>query len=168
MATAPATVVVTDANVLINLIHIGQLQLLAELPQYQFRVPLEVLEEIEEPAQRDALDVAIAVGHLQEIVVDTIESLKLFGDLRDIMGRGEAACLALAATSGYYIASDEKKRFRRCAIDLIGEARILRTESLILDAIRLGRRSVADADGYKAVLETNRYSMPFVSFEDLL
>jgi predicted nucleic acid-binding protein len=168
MATAPAIVVVTDANVLINLIHIGQLQLLAELPQYQFRVPLEVLEEIEEPAQRDALNAAIAAGYLQEIVVDSIESLKLFGDLRDIMGRGEAACLALAATSGYHIASDEKKRFRRRAVELIGEAHILRTEWLILDAIRLGRRSIADADGYKAVLEANRYSMPFASFADLL
>lgn len=60
-------------------------------------------------------------------------SLSLFAELRDVMGRSEAACLALAATTGSHIASDEKKRFRRTAIELIGEARILRT-NLIVEA----------------------------------
>jgi hypothetical protein len=40
------TVIVTDANVLINLTHIGRLSLLAALHSYSFRVPREVLAEI--------------------------------------------------------------------------------------------------------------------------
>ena len=84
------------------------------------------------------------------------------------MGRGEAACLSLAVTMNCHIASDEKKRFRRRAVELIGEARILRTESILLVAIRQGRISVSEADGFKATLEANRYSMPFRSFSDLL
>ena len=82
--------------------------------------------------------------------------------------RSEAACLALAATVGCHIASDEKKRFRRKAIELIGEARILGTEDLLLEAIRYGHITVAQADGYKVVLAENRYTMPFASFAERL
>ncbi|MPZ44737.1 MAG: hypothetical protein GEV05_15305 [Betaproteobacteria bacterium] len=135
MATnAETVVVITDANVLINLLRIGQLPLLGKLDVYRFLVPEEVVGEITNQAQQDTLAAAIAAGHLGQIVVDTIEALALFAELRDVMGRGEAACLALAATTGCYIASDEKKRFRRRAIELIGEARILRTESILLEA----------------------------------
>ena len=95
-----------------------------------------------------------------------MDALALFGDLRDLMGRGEAACLALAATTGCHLASDEKKRFRRKAVELIGEARILRTEDLLVAAIRGGRITVAQADGYKVVLAENRYTMPFGSFAE--
>ena len=166
--TAETIVVITDANVLINLLRIGQLPLLGKLDAYRFLVPEEVVGEITDPAQRDALAAAIAAGHLGQIVVNTIEALTLFAELRDVMGRGEAACLALAATTGCHIASDERKRFRRRAIELIGEAHILRTESILLEAIRQGRISVSEADGFRMTLEANRYSMPFGSFSDLL
>jgi predicted nucleic acid-binding protein len=169
MATdAETIVVVTDANVLINFIRIGQLPLLGALNAHRFLVPDEVMAEITDPAQQDVLASAIASGCLRKVVVDTIESLALFAELRDVMGRGEAACLALAATSGWHIASDEKKRFRRRAMELIGESRILRTESILVEAIRQGRISVAQADGLKATLEASRYSMPFASFAELL
>lgn len=169
MATKPETVVViTDANVLINLILIGRLPLLGQLDGYRFLVPLEVVNEITEPDQREALSKALAAGYLEEAVVDAIEALQLFADLRGVMGRGEAACLALAATMGCFIASDEKKRFRRRAIELIGEQRIVRTEGLLLAAIRQGSISIGEADGFKAVLAANRYAMAFGSFAELL
>lgn len=169
MATdAETIVVVTDANVLINFLRIGQMPLLGALNAHRFLVPDEVLAEITDPAQQDVLGSVIASGCLRKVVVDTIASLALFAELRGVMGRGEAACLALAATSGCYIASDEKKRFRRRAIELIGESRILRTESILVEAIRQRIISIADADGFKAVLEANRYSISAASFADLL
>jgi len=169
MATKAETiVVVTDANVLINLIRIGQLPLLGQLDGYRFLVPAEVVNEITEQDQREALSGALAGGYLEQVVVDTMESLQLFAELRDVMGKGEAACLALAATMGCHIASDEKKRFRRRAVELIGEQRIVRTERILLAAIRQGRISVAEADGFKAVLAANRYAMSFGSFSELL
>jgi predicted nucleic acid-binding protein len=161
-------VIVTDANVLINLIHVGKLSLLAALDSYEFRIPNEVLAEISEPDQRSALEAALAAGYLRQITVESMEALELFAMLRDVMGQGEAACLALAATEGFHIASDEKKRFRRCAIELIGEARILRTESLLLEAIRTHSISVDEADECKRVLQARRYAMSFASFGDLL
>lgn len=169
MVDEPTTVVViTDANVLINLFHIGQLPLLGALPPFRFRIPNEVLAEILDPTQQSAVRTCLDAGHADEIVVDTIASLALFAELRDMMGRGEAACLALAATTGSHIASDEKKRFRRKAIELIGETRILRTEHLIVEAIRRNHMTVQDADAYKATLSANNYALPFASFADLL
>jgi predicted nucleic acid-binding protein len=169
MANEPASVVViTDANVLINLFHIGQLALLGTLPPYQFRVPSEVLAEILDPAQQDAVNACLKTGHLKEIVVDSMASLALFAELRDVMGRGEAACLALAASTGAYIASDEKRRFRRRAIELIGEAKVLRTEQIIVEAIRRKLMSIEQADLHKATLADNNYVMTFTSFADLM
>ncbi len=167
-APAVTTVVITDTNVLINFLHIDQLALLGALPSYRFQLPTEVLQELTNPGQRTAVDNAIAAGQLDLLVIDALDALALFGDLRDLMGRGEAACLALAATTGCYLASDEKKRFRRKAIELIGEARILGTEDLLVQAIRCVRISVAQADGYKVGLAENRYTMPFASFAERL
>jgi predicted nucleic acid-binding protein len=168
MVEQAETVVITDANVIINLFHIGQLTLFDSLPPYRFRIPSEVLAEILDPAQQAAVRTCIEAGYLEEIVVDTMATLPLFAELRDMMGRGEAACLALATTGGFHIASDEKKRFKRKAIELIGEARILRTELLILEAIRRGQITVEDADGFKAILAANSYALPFKTFADIL
>ena len=167
-ATAATTVVITDANVLINFLHIGQVALLSELPVYRFQLPTEVLNELTDGDQRAQIEAAIAARQLELMVIEALDALTLFGDLKDLMGRGEAVCLAVAATTGCHLASDEKKRFRRKAIELIGEARIVRTEDLLVEAIRRGRRTVAQADAYKLALAANRYAMPFSSFADLV
>jgi predicted nucleic acid-binding protein len=116
---------------------------------------IEVLNEFTEPEQRSQVDAAIAAGCLEIMVIDAIDALAFFGELRDLMGRGEAACLALVATENLYLASDEKRFFRRKAIELVGEARILRTEDLILQAIRCGHRCVAEEDAFEEALHTN-------------
>ena len=68
--TAETIVVITDANVLINFLQIGQLELLGKLDAHRFLVPEEVMEEITDPAQREALAAAIAAGYLEQVVVD--------------------------------------------------------------------------------------------------
>lgn len=170
MATAPGhtVIVVTDANVLVNLYHIGHLPLLGQLTPWRFKAPQEVLDEVADPAQRAAVDAAIDAGHLEAFVLSDLPALSLFADLRALMGRGEAACLASAATSQHLIASDEKKRFRRKAIELLGEASILRTEDLLIHAIQMGHITVDAADACKAVLADHRYTMPFASFAERL
>ncbi len=167
-ATAATTAVITDANVLINFVHIGQVALLGELPAYRFQLPTEVLNELTDGDQRAQIEAGIAARQLELMVIEALDALTLFGDLRELMGRGEAACLAVAATTGCHLASDEKKRFRRTAIELIGEARIVRTEDLLVEAIRCGKRTVVQADEYKQILAANRYVMPFSSFTDRL
>ncbi len=62
---APTTrVVVTDANVLINFMHVGRLSLCADLPNLEFVVPDHVRQEIRWKGQRAELDEALAAGAL--------------------------------------------------------------------------------------------------------
>src|SRR5689334_19785555 len=112
MGADPITVVITDANVLINFTHIGQLSMFGTLEGYHFQVPADVIAEIIDYTQHAAIVDAIAAGHLEQVIVDSIEAVALFAQLRAVMGRGEASCLALAVTTGACVASDEKKRFR--------------------------------------------------------
>lgn len=168
MAQEPTIVVITDVNIVINLFHIGQLGLFGSLPPYRFHAPRDVVVEILDATQQIAVRDCIEVGLLVEVAVDTMAALPLFAELRGIMGRREAACLASAATGGFHIASDEQKRFRRKAVELIGEARILRTECLLLEAIRRDQITIRDADYFKGILAANNYALPFNSFADIL
>ena len=68
-APAVTTVVITDTNVLINFLHIGQLALLGALPAYRFQLPIEVLQELTDPEHRAAVDDAIAAGQLASRVI---------------------------------------------------------------------------------------------------
>jgi predicted nucleic acid-binding protein len=161
-------IVVTDANILINLIHAEALELLGCLDGYEFVIVDQVEGEITRPEQATVLRHAIDVGWLRREVVDTIEGLSIFADLARIMGRGEAACLALAETRRWYVASDEKKVFRREALARIGHGKILTTAGLIVQAIRAKQLTIDQADAIKIMLEAKRFRMAFTSFRDII
>jgi len=65
LASAIIRVVVTDANIIINLPHINSLGLLGIMPGYEFAVPDEVVREVTEPGQRQALQNTIDSGVLR-------------------------------------------------------------------------------------------------------
>lgn len=115
------------------------------------------------------MNAAIAAGHVRVLPVTGTDALAIFAEHSQVMGRGEAASLALAETMGSFIACDERKGpFRRESLKRLGEERVLTTQSIILHAVRLRRVSVERADQAKATLEANRYMMDFKSFRDLL
>lgn len=161
-------VVITDTNILINLSRIGQITLLAQLPGFRFGVTSEVLDEVIDQAQRTELDKMFDSNSLDRVQINDLSALELFAELRETMGRGEASCLAHATSSGCHLASDEKEVFRRKALELIGQKRLLRTEDLILTAIRCDLMTVEEADQHKATLAANRYAMGFASFGELI
>jgi predicted nucleic acid-binding protein len=163
-----ARVVVTDANVLINLMHVDRLPLLGGLRGYEFVVPDHVRTEITQPAQVGMLDDAAARGFLRFESVTDLAALTLFAELVACIGRGEAACLALAVAKGWMIASDEKRRFRREVEARLGTDRILRTQDLFVLALEAGLITVQQADADKAVLEERRFKMSFGSFRELV
>lgn len=162
------TIVVTDANVLINLIHIDSLILLGRLDKFRFVVVEEVISEISVPDQARAIAHAIESGWIFREPLQNPEGLELFVTLVRALGRGEAASLALAAIHGYAIACDEKRVFRREALARLGENRILTTPGILLLAIRAGLVSVEEADRMKHRLEQHRFIMTFASFKELL
>ncbi|MBI3131488.1 MAG: hypothetical protein HYZ13_09195 [Acidobacteria bacterium] len=164
----PLRVVVTDSNVLINLMHVARLELLGRLPGYQFVIPDHVREEIVKPEQRETLEAAIGMGTLSVESLTLIEDLLTYTELTVHVGRGEAACLVMAVRQGYLLASDEKGRFRREALSRLGDRRLLGTAEVFLLAIGAGLLSIEEADRDKATLERLRFKMPFSTFGDRL
>lgn len=106
MSTSLLRIVVTDANVLINLMRVSRLGLLAQIPNYEFVVPDHVREEITIPEQRATLDAAVTAGWLKLEVIDDLGAITAFTELTTRIGRGEAACIAIAAQKGWLIASE--------------------------------------------------------------
>ena len=161
-------VVLTDANIIINLNHINSLGLLGILPGFEFVVPDEVVREVSDPGQQQTLQSTIDSGAVRTITIDDIPTLELFAELSTIMGAGEAACLSLAQTRGWLVASDERRVFRREAIARLGAGRIINTAGILLIAIRAGVITVVEADRLKAELERHRFRMTFASFRELI
>ncbi|RJQ79194.1 MAG: hypothetical protein C4519_11145 [Desulfobacteraceae bacterium] len=161
-------VILTDANVLINLIHIGQLDLLRQIPGYRFVVPEHVRAEVTQDAKARHLAAAMANEVLEFTAITELDEMALYAELHRTLGQGESSCLAIAVYRGFSIASDEKKTFRRTADKYIGEERLMTTPDLILSAIRAGLVTVTKADQWKRELERRRFKMNFDSFQDLL
>ena len=165
---SPIRVVITDTNVLINLMHVGQLGLLGALHSFEFIVPDEVVREITVTAQQRQLEVALTRRELRQESITAPNELTAYTELRRIMGRGEAACLALAEARGWMIASDEKRRFQREAIARLGQGRLITTAGLFILVIQAGVLSIEEADQAKEALERKRFRMKFRSFRELI
>lgn len=165
---APRKVVVTDANVLINFLNVGRLDLLTNLPGFAFVVPDHVDAEILREDQRSVLDRSYDEGKLQRQALTDLEGIEIFADLRFVMGQGEAACIALARKTRWIVASDEKGVVRRKAEDLLGRGRLVTTPGLMLLAIKAGILDIDEADRLKVVLAKHRFKMTFDSFRDVL
>lgn len=159
---------VADTCVLVNLIHGERLALLGTLPGYEFVIPDYVYEEVTDQDQRQALDEALGQGSLKKERLTDLTSIELYASLRGSLGSGEAACIAMAVTHGWMIASDEGRLFRREVIARIGEDRLLTTVRLYVLAIDVGLLTIEEADRDKAELERRRFKMGIASFRDLV
>lgn len=168
MTSPPLRIVVTDANVLINLIHVGKLDLCAGLPGFEFVIPDHVCKEIRIPEQRTDLDKAIDLGFFRVASIREPDDIALFAELTLRLGRGEVACLVLAVRHGWMVASDEKRRFRREAVTRIGADRIIGTADLYIRAIQAGMLTIEEADADKERLQEKRFKMPFGSFREVV
>jgi predicted nucleic acid-binding protein len=161
-------VVVTDTNILINLTHIGRLDLLGKLPPYSFVVPEEVVKEVKEPAQMEAIQTAISSGLLQVVQLTDPSELRIYAELIQFLGVGEAACLTLAQCRSWLIASDERRKFYRETIARLGTGRLLNTAGILIHAIQLSVITIEEADHAKALLEQRKFVLKFASFRDAL
>jgi predicted nucleic acid-binding protein len=159
--------VVVDTNVLINLLQVNRLDLLAQIPEYVFVVPEDVVKEVTYPDQARCLKAAVARGDVRR---DTVESDERsdYAELCQTVGKGEAACLAIAKARGWLVATDEVGRVRRWSRENLGQGRMINTPGLLVLAINNGVLTVEEADQIKAALERRRFRMTFASFKDVL
>lgn len=153
MSTPPRHIVVTDANVLVNLMRASQLGLLAKIPNYEFAVPDHAREEITIPKQRTQLDHAVFEGWLKVAGVNDPGAITVFTELIAHLGRGEAACIAIAATRGWLIASDEKKRFLHEATARVGGGCVITNADIFALA---GKAGLLTANADKVTLKADR------------
>lgn len=121
-----------------------------------------------EPRQAQALQTALSSRLLLEIKLADPAELKVYADLIQTLGSGEAACLSLAECRRWLIASDERRKFYRETLARLGPGRLLNTPGILSLAISGGTLTVEDADRAKAVLEQRRFVMNFRSFRDVL
>jgi predicted nucleic acid-binding protein len=161
-------IVVTDANILINLLHVQMLWLLGRLTGYRFVIPEEVQLEIKEETQAAGLSHALAQNVLSLERMEGIAQLSIYTELRGRFGVGESACLSMAQARNWLIATDERRAFRQEVLRRLGAGRLLNTPGIILLAIKAGSLSVEDADEAKRQLENKRFRMKFGSFRELL
>lgn len=71
---------------------------------------------------------------------------------------------------GWYIASDEKKRFLREAEARVGAGRVITTVDVFVLAIKAGLLTIEDADADKLTLESKRFKPKpsFTSYRELV
>jgi predicted nucleic acid-binding protein len=105
------SVVITDASVIINLCQTGHILLLGRTTTFEFVVTDEVIDEVTEPDQQRTLAEALTAGALRKESISSPEELTTFAELTQILGRGEAACLAVAEHRKWLVACDESEFF---------------------------------------------------------
>ncbi len=164
----PTRVVVTDANVLINLIHVDRLSLLGAIDRYDFVVLPEVEAEVSLPEHAKALASAIEAGHLQRLSFSSAAEAEIYAGHVQVIGKGESACLAMAEVQGWHVASDERGKFLQMAKERLGAKRILNTAGIFVLAIRASLLTFEEADEDKRVLEEHRFKMRFHSFREVV
>lgn len=140
MSESPGTTtVVLDTTVVINLANAGRLEMLGRIEGYAFVVPDQVVEEVSYPEQEKALTKAIQAGHVSRESSTDVAEVTLYAELEARMGKGEAACLAMAASRGWLLGSDDRGRaFRRLVRQRIDEKNVLDTPAIANLALERG------------------------------
>jgi predicted nucleic acid-binding protein len=112
------------------------------------------VEEVSYPDQAEALARALEAGHLRRESSTDPAEIALYAEVRKRMGKGEAACLAMAAARGWLLGSDDRGRaFRRLVGERIGTGRLIDTARIAGEARALGVLSADDARQIKDFAE---------------
>lgn len=162
--------VVADANVLINFLRAGRLDLLRQHKDYKLVVTEHVRREVSYPTQAAEFASALCAGDIEETRLTDPVEMSLFAELNAVLGRGESAAIAVAANRTWVVAMDELGRARREVHERVGRNRLINTPGLILSCIRNSTITVDEADGIKENLESQgqSFAVSFGSFGDLL
>lgn len=118
-----------------------------------------MVAEVQYEEQRKRLKAAIGDGTLTELEITDPAEIALYADLRRFLGDGESACLAVAATRRWVIATDEKGRLRREIFERLGEEYLLNTPGAIVAALRARTLTVPEAEEIRRALARHRFTM---------
>ena len=132
-------VLVSDANVLIDLIKLGILEAVLGGCDFDVAAVLEVIGEVQRPDLAATLSAAIDGGLLRRVCLESSEEVAESAKLSVTLDIGESATLAYAQHHGCHIATDERRgKVLREIRARIGDARLVRGPELIAQAVRAG------------------------------
>jgi predicted nucleic acid-binding protein len=166
--TGSRRTVVADTSTLLNFINLDRLDLLCREAGYRIVVTEHVRAEVIDEEQTRRFQRAIAEGLIEVMELHSQAELSRFASLNRVLGRGEAAAIALSSCQGWMLALDEKGRARREAEEQLGREGLLNTIGIIVKCIRVGALSVEEADTLKDDLARHRFVIKLRSFRDLV
>ena len=160
--------VVADSSFLINFLVLDRTDLLGRLTKFHFHIVNHVRAEIRYDDQCARLEAAVENGVVTEIEITEPSEILLYDELRQFLGDGESASLAVAVSRRWVIAADEKGRFRRELFGRLGENYLLDTAGALVTAIKAGVITLGQAEALRAQLRENRFEMDPRPFDELL
>jgi predicted nucleic acid-binding protein len=148
---------VIDACLAITFGNVGRLEVLTQLVRHRVVISARALAEIRRPPASGAIQAAIAA---QEITIEAVDlndpgerqALANFDQRPAFRGRGEAEVLAIAATRGYIVGSDERPVLS-AARQQWGAERTASTLDILIWAIREQRLTLPEAETLLARLD---------------
>ena len=155
------TEAVVDNTLLSNFAHIQQPKLLATA----FDQPVTV------PAVMDELEVGVQIARIPSVDWSWLPIIELTDDermmaerLNQTLGRGEAACIALAISRQWIVLTDDRDA-RRAA----QEAGLIVSGTLgaLMNLVRGSTLSLAEADEFLATMKRRGYRSPVNSLTEL-
>lgn len=121
-----------DTCVFVNFAIVKRVDLMAQISDLEFHVPQEVADEVTVVAQRHALEEMFSSGGLKKTSVIGVDELEKFAWYSQRFGKGESACLAIAACRGWVIATDERKDKRLSKEIATAGIRIVNTPGILV------------------------------------
>lgn len=141
---------VADACLVITFGSAGRLDVLTQLAEHRVVIAARALAEVRRLPASAAIRAAISAGEiaLESVDLDASDESRMlahFDARAAFRGRGEAEVLALAATRGYIVGSDERAVLR-VARERWGAERTAGILDVLIWAIREERLTIAEAD----------------------
>jgi len=142
--------IVLDACIVISFGNAGHLDIIDELQQDEVCISVRARSEVVRDPARFALESSIASAHISVASIDIAnpteqQALQQYDARPAFRGRGDAEVLALGASRGYVVASDEHA-IRSIVIGERGGKHIAGTLDFIVWAVREGRLAIVDAE----------------------
>lgn len=160
-------VVVLDTCVLFRLDNVRRLDFLGHLVDFDFVFPGEVWSEVKDRGQQRRVLQAVRQRWVRRLQLDLGKEQELLGQaLQAGLDLGEAACLALARSRGFVLATDDKAALKAGEAAL-GSHRLMSTPGLVVHAIRTGIVDVRTADGFIGTWREHKFRVSFRSFQDV-
>lgn len=138
--------VVLDTSTIINLIDVDKLKILTRLSSYLWMVPVEAVDEIHTKSHRNQLRKAIQSGFIEEVQITNLAEIEIFLSVTNRFGESaDSACLTLAQSRGWTIASDDKAVIRT-AVNQLKQTSFLNTRKILEAASEKGLLSTKEVD----------------------